>query len=52
LPDGRSFSVIMHYSLLALPEAQGFEPRPADERVGYFTESYQDLSRPDLKDES
>jgi hypothetical protein len=42
-------SVTMRYSITDLPENKGFEPRPADPRVGYFTTSYQNLGRADMK---
>lgn len=51
MPDARMISVTMHYSLSALPE-DGFESRPADERVGHFNTSYNDYSRADLKGRS
>lgn len=41
--------VVMRYSISALPDDPSFTPRPADERVGYFTTSFRDLSRPELK---
>ncbi|MDE2160701.1 MAG: zinc-dependent metalloprotease, partial [Burkholderiales bacterium] len=43
LPDPRSLFVTYVYSLRQLP-AQPMTPRAADPRVGYFTESYTDLS--------
>ncbi|MFH1723189.1 MAG: zinc-dependent metalloprotease [Elusimicrobiota bacterium] len=52
LPDPRKISIVVRYSLSALPEAPSFESRPADERVGHFTVAYQDLSRPDLRDQA
>ncbi len=39
---------ILHYSFSEVPAAtSGFKPRVADERVGYFTTSYSDLSKYD-----
>lgn len=36
----------LHYSFSEVPSATGgYKPRPADERVGYFTTSYSDLSK-------
>lgn len=36
----------LHYSFSEVPKAtSGFKPRKADERVGYFTTSFSDLSR-------
>ena len=43
LPDLRSFQHTYHYSLCQLPESD-FKPRLADDRVGYFTTSYQDYT--------
>lgn len=38
----------LHYSVSEVPSASsGFRPRRADERVGYFTTSYSDLSKYD-----
>ncbi|MDA0864847.1 MAG: zinc-dependent metalloprotease [Cyanobacteria bacterium] len=36
IPDNRGFSVEVRYSLSALPVNNGYEPRVADQRVGYF----------------
>jgi hypothetical protein len=33
----------LHYSLSEVPENNGYRPRKADERVGYFTTDYTDL---------
>lgn len=49
LPDSRLVSVSMHYSLFALPDNPDFKPRSADERVGYFETSFNDLTNKDLK---
>jgi hypothetical protein len=35
VPDGRSLSLALHYSILKLPETK-FRPRKADDRVGHF----------------
>ena len=48
MADSRNIAVTMHYSLSALPD-DGFESRPADERVGHFATSFNDYSRSDLK---
>ena len=45
VPDPRSVSVTIHYSLCALPET-GYRPRLADDRVGYFVTAVKDYSRP------
>ncbi|MFC1522663.1 zinc-dependent metalloprotease [Elusimicrobiota bacterium] len=44
LPSKKSVGIGMRYSLTAMPES-GFEPREADDRVGYFLETYQDLDQ-------
>ncbi len=33
----------IHYSLSEIPEDNGYRPRKADERIGYFTTSFSDL---------
>src|SRR5215469_2137851 len=43
-PEAGVLTVHEHISLLALPPA-GFQPRPADPRVGFFGQSFQDFSR-------
>ncbi len=44
LPDSRTFNLRVRYSFLAVPENNGYRPRFADQRVGYFTTTYKDLS--------
>jgi hypothetical protein len=44
LPDGRSFSLRVIYNLFELP-MEGYVPRLADGRVGYFTSDYQDFTK-------
>ncbi|MFB2839195.1 zinc-dependent metalloprotease [Floridanema evergladense] len=44
LPDSRALTLQVHYSFSQLPENNGYIPRLADERVGYFITAYQDLS--------
>lgn len=34
-----------HYSISKIPDNTGYKPRTADERVGYFTTVYRDLSQ-------
>lgn len=34
-----------HYSIRTVPDSTGYQPRPADERVGYFTTAYRDLGK-------
>lgn len=38
-----------HYSISKIPDSTGYKPRVADERIGYFTTVYRDLSK--FKDE-
>jgi hypothetical protein len=45
VPDSRSITVTVHYSLTALPET-GYRPRLADDRVGYFVTARKDFSKP------
>ncbi|MBI3297285.1 MAG: zinc-dependent metalloprotease [Elusimicrobia bacterium] len=43
VPDARNLSLKVRYSFSALPEP-GFTPRPADDRVGYFSTVYRDFT--------
>ena len=49
LPDSRAFTLKVHYSLSELPKSK-YQPRLADERVGYFLTAYQDLSKDERRD--
>ena len=49
LADSRGFTLKLHYSISQLPN-NNYQPRLADERVGYFITAYQDLSRDDRDD--
>ncbi|WP_206069952.1 zinc-dependent metalloprotease [Nodosilinea sp. P-1105] len=40
LPDARGFSLRVRYSLSPLPNNPAYQPRAADERVGYFITAY------------
>ncbi|MBD2339240.1 zinc-dependent metalloprotease [Calothrix sp. FACHB-156] len=44
LPDSRALSLKVHYSFSQLPENNGYIPRLADDRVGYFITAFQDFS--------
>ncbi len=44
LPDSRAFDLRIHYSFSEVPINNGFRPRFADERVGYFMSVYKDFS--------
>ena len=35
----------LHYSISQIPSGSGYRPRKADERVGYFTTTYQDFGK-------
>jgi hypothetical protein len=35
----------LHYSISLIPDDTGYKPRKADQRVGYFTTSYNDLGK-------
>src|SRR5262249_31088413 len=41
--DPRGTTVVMHYGLVELPDS-GFQPRLADDRVGYFLSVVKDFS--------
>ncbi|MBA3646328.1 MAG: zinc-dependent metalloprotease [Gemmatimonadaceae bacterium] len=45
VPDGHSFTLRQHISLLQLPDA-GFKPRKLDPRVGYFDLTFKDYAQP------
>ncbi|MEH2039957.1 zinc-dependent metalloprotease [Nostoc sp.] len=44
VPDSRALTLKVHYSFSQLRENNGYIPRLADDRVGYFTTAFQDLS--------
>ena len=44
-PTGQAFSVVQHHSLIRLPD-DGFEPRLADPRIGFFGPGYSDYAAP------
>ncbi len=44
VPDSRDLTVRIHYGFSALPKNNGYHPRLADDRVGYFITAYEDLS--------
>ena len=35
----------LHYSISLIPDATGYKPRLADQRIGYFTTAYNDLGK-------
>ncbi|MBN3958336.1 zinc-dependent metalloprotease [Nostoc sp. NMS8] len=44
LPDSRALTLKVHYSFSQLRENNGYIPRLADDRVGYFITAFQDFS--------
>ncbi|MHC0062830.1 zinc-dependent metalloprotease [Nostoc sp. UIC 10890] len=44
VPDSRAFTLKVHYSFSQLRENNGYIPRLADDRVGYFITAFQDFS--------
>ena len=44
VPDSRAFNLRVRYSFSELPINNSYQPRLADERVGYFISAYQDIS--------
>jgi len=47
VPDARGVEVRVHYGIAPLPE-NGYRPRRADDRVGYFLTAIKDFSQPGL----
>jgi len=47
VPDSRSVEVAVHYGLQRLPP-EGYRPREADDRVGYFLTAVKDFGQPGL----
>ncbi len=45
LPDNRHLTLKVNYSFSQLPENNGYIPRLADDRVGYFITAFQDFSK-------
>jgi hypothetical protein len=50
LPDSRALTLKVHYSFSQLPENNGYVPRLADDRVGYFITAFQDFSQNNSKE--
>ncbi len=44
-PDGRAFTLRVHFSLVRLPEP-GYRPRAVDPRIGFFGPSFKDFAQP------
>ncbi len=50
VPVGDGTIKTLHYSISLMEGSRGYQPRRADERVGYFTTSYRDLGKFDRDD--
>ncbi|MBE9206700.1 zinc-dependent metalloprotease [Nostoc sp. LEGE 06077] len=50
LPDSRALSLKVHYSFSQLQESNGYVPRTADDRVGYFITAFQDFSKDNIQE--
>ncbi len=50
VPDSRSFNLVIHYSIFPLPVNNGYRPRLADQRVGYFLTAYKNISEQNKSD--
>ncbi|MEW6498133.1 MAG: zinc-dependent metalloprotease [Cyanobacteriota bacterium] len=50
LPDNRALTLRVRYSLSQIEENNGYRPRLADDRVGYFFTAYQDFSNNNRRD--
>ncbi len=50
VPDSRAFNLGFHYSFSELPTNNGYRPRLADERIGYFLTAYKNFSNSDRRD--
>ncbi len=44
IADPREFRIVVHYSFIARPANDGYVPRQADDRVGYFVDTLKDLN--------
>lgn len=45
VPSARGNLKKLHYSISLIPTSTGYKPRVADQRIGFFTTSYTDLSK-------
>jgi hypothetical protein len=43
IADGRGFDIAMHYSIIELPADTTYAPRAADDRVGYFVDTFKKI---------
>ncbi|TWT88531.1 hypothetical protein Mal64_20140 [Pseudobythopirellula maris] len=49
VPDSRGVTLNVHYSISRLP-TNGYKPRLADDRIGYFVTALKDYSKPEDED--
>ncbi|WP_264326692.1 zinc-dependent metalloprotease [Romeriopsis navalis] len=45
LPDSRAFDLRVRYSISKLPAKTAYQPRLADDRIGYFITAFQDFNK-------
>lgn len=45
IPNSSGQLQTIHYSISVIPDKSDYKPRAADERIGYFTTSYNDLGK-------
>lgn len=50
LPDSRDLTIRVHYGFSQLPKNNGYSPRLADDRVGYFITAYENFSDDNRRD--
>jgi Met-zincin/Domain of unknown function (DUF5117)/Domain of unknown function (DUF5118) len=49
LPDNRAFEMKVRYSLSAIPGKNGYRPRLADDRIGYFLTAFRSFGRESVR---
>jgi Met-zincin/Domain of unknown function (DUF5117)/Domain of unknown function (DUF5118) len=49
LPDNRAFEMKVRYSLSAIPDKNGYRPRLADDRIGYFITAFRSFGRENVR---
>jgi hypothetical protein len=51
VPDSRGVTINVHYSLSKIPQSSSYQPRIADDRVGYFLTAVKDFSSKSNRDQ-
>lgn len=51
VPDSRGVTINVHYSLSKIPQSSSYQPRLADDRVGYFLTAVKDFSSKSNRDQ-